>query len=1124
MRKVRSLALLMTLAMLLPQLNVLVYAQVIPPELYVTPSSGYGIDEEPIVISGCYFRPNSVISKVELYNTITGQVYEFLLNEPTDESGCFGPVDLKGYLMTNMSYGTYYVIVYETPNEQPEPFIVTDKLAFNESKSLSIDASVLGTPANITAEFYVEGYFGFNGYTYAYSDDVTNTVGVLFTAEDGKGYRLNAWRVNVTQVDSPITFQLIDIETNSIVFSEVITPEEVDGVFVATLTFDLGDRLREDLPNNMALFTSAEDHIMLELYYGGRHVEVLYAMLDITYYNEDTSTYWEYMYEYPGDLPVDLESGVVYVEQYLGVDADINWTSVFEWDAISEDIVFSVQATYLDRTIYFLEDLYSVTPLLLINGEPAEDEGIYDFGVLNAGYVFTLTIYGSTPDSPVYVTIDNDLTLYSGLTGKDGNLTFTIQVPYLMPGEEHLISIEFQYDINIYRVYITYTQYWYAYYQIINPLTGEYLPENKASASYYNETLVAYLNDEPFDYLGDLIEVYAEGLLPNASVTLRFDGYSDFNICSGNADENGILSLVCTITSVPRDNYVVKLLVSDGIEVAIPWFDGVDYVYEALEIYPKILVLEIGSDKVPVIVGNSVVRVVGTGFPANVDDGFLVLLNWTDALASQNLHTIISWRTNEYGILINYMVPEIALGLTIPILEPGVYELRLAGNGVVSEPGYVFITNELSNVATKEDIDNLMSNTTDLISNLREDIYNVQDTLLTQLLSIEESLSNVQDVLALIYSEMATKEDLATALNTILLEINSSKTELLSTLSEQLSLISDSVDGLYVRLDEIEAVIYGVSDEIISELLVLQESLNEVHQKLDTILENMVTTEDLSAVYEGLSTLIESVHESIISRIDELESSVLSRVSEVETNLTTSIEALRSEVLEALSETNSTIISRIDVVIEKIDTLETNLTSELSLLRNEVVSSITELTELVNESTNTIMNKLNELTTKNDLLSVAEELTTKMSEVEANVSGQVSSLENTLLEVNTSLSSSISTVENRVVSIEDRITELEGSVSNLSEMVSAIEVDLGSVNENLSDKIDALENSISEKITQAKDEVKRDFSESLALVEERVEGVAGVASNAYIFSLVSIVLAVIIIAITVIILIQLRRF
>ncbi len=806
MSSARSLAIILTLVVLLPQLGTLVYAQV-SPEVYVSPSSGHGIDGEPINISGCYFRPNSLISKIELYNTITGQIYEFLVNEPTDGTGCFGPIDLKKYLSTNMSYGTYYVIVYETPIEQPEPLVVSGKVGFNESISLVVDASVLGTPATITAEFYVEGFFGFNGYTYAESSDASSTMGVLFTGEDGRDYRLNAWRVDVTRVDSPILFQLIDLETNTVVFSEEVVPEEVDGVFVSTLTFDLGDRLREDLPNNMALFTSAEDFIMLELYYGGRYVELLYALLSITYYNEETDTYWEYLYEYPGNLPVDLEAGIVYVEEYLGVDADINWSSTFEWDAISEDTAFVVYATYLSRTLYFLEDLYVVTPLLLIDEMPTVDGETYDFGVLAAGQKFVVTIYGSTPYSPVSVTADDTLTLYSGLTGKDGNTTFTIQVPYLMPGEEHVITIEFQYNDNLYRVYITYTQYWYAYYRIINPITGEYLPENKASASYHNETLIAYLNGEPFDYLGDLIEVYAEGLPPNADVILKFDGHSDFNICSGKADEYGVLSLVCTVASVPRDNYYVKLVVIDGMEVSIPWFDGSDYIYEPLEIYPKILVLRVGSDEVPVVIGNSVVRVVGTGFPANVN-GFLVLINGTDALASVNLHTAIWWGTNEHGILINVL--GVTPGLTIPILEPGVYELRLAGSNVMSEPGYLFIVNELSEVATKEDI------------------YGVGDSILTQLASIQGSLINIQEVLASIYSEMATKEDLTVALNTILSEINSSKTELLTTLLSQLSLISNSIDGLYARLSELSELVSGVGADLAS----VNENLSD---KIDTL-------------------------------------------------------------------------------------------------------------------------------------------------------------------------------------------------------------------------------------------------------------------------------------------------
>jgi len=1121
MNKIKTLALFIISAMLLSQSGILLYAQGAP-EVYVTPSSGHGVDEEPVIISGCNFRPNSLISKIELYNTLTGQIYEFSVDEPTDESGCFGPVDLKGYLLTNMSYGTYYVIVYETPIEQPEPLVVADKIAFNESRLLSIDASmVLGTPATITAEFYVEGLFAFNGYARAYSDDVTTTIGVIFTGEDERGYRLNAWRVNITQVDSPVLFQLIDLETSSIVFSEEVIPEERDGVFVSTLTFDLGDRLREDLPNNMALFTSAEDYILLELYYGGRHVEILYALLNITYYNEETDTYWEYLYEYPGNLPVYPE-GIVHVDEYLGEDADIIWSSVFEWDAVSEDAVFIVNATYLDRVLYF-EDLYTIVPLLLIDGMLAEHGVTYDFGVLTAGDLLTLTVYGSTPYSPVTVTVDGSLTLYNGLTGKDGNLTFTIQIPYLMPGEEHMITVEFQYDSNVYRVYIVYTQYWYAYYQLINPITGEYLIENRASASYYNETVVVYLNGEPFDYLGDLIEVYAEGLLPSSDVIIRFDGTSDFDVCSGEANEDGVLSLTCTIASVPKDNYVVKLVVVDDliIEVSIPWFNGTEYVYEPLEIYPKILVLKIGSDEVPVIIGNSVVRVVGTGFPAN-SNGFLILINGTDALASTNLHSLMLWGTNEYGILVS--ASGVVPGLTIPILEPGVYELRLAGSHVVSEPGYVFVVNKLGEVATREDIDNLMSNTTDLVNSLREDLYSVGDSLSAQLLSIYELLSSVQDVLTTMYSEMVTKEDLTTALNTILAEINSSKTELLITLLEQLSNISSSVDGLYVRLDELEAVIYGVSENITDMLLALQESLNEVIMKLDIIIENMATAEDLATVYEGISTSLEFVHDSIISRIDVLEANITSRVGEAESNIIANLESLRSDLLGAISETNSTIISRIDAVIDRIDLLEANITSEMSLLRDEVSSSITGLTELVNESTSIIMVKLSELTTKDDLLNAVEDLTTRIDGVESNVSDQISSLGNTLLEVNTTLSSSISAVESRVASIEDRISSLEADVSELSEIVSEVGINLASVNENLSDKIDALENSISEKITQAKNEVMASVSGNLSLVTEKVENTTGVASNAFTFSLLAAIFAIITTIIAVLVLIQLRKF
>ncbi|MEM4607691.1 MAG: hypothetical protein QXV93_05940, partial [Zestosphaera sp.] len=65
---------------------------------------------------------------------------------------------------------------------------------------------------------------------------------------------------------------------------------------------------------------------------------------------------------------------------------------------------------------------------------------------------------------------------------------------------------------------------------------------------------------------------------------------------------------------------------------------------------------------------------------------------------------------------------------------------------------------------------------------------------------------------------------------------------------------------------------------------------------------------------------------------------------------------------------------------------------------------------------------------------------------------------------------------------------------------------------------------ISEKITQAKNEVKTSFSDSLAIVEERVEGATGVASNAFMFSLLSAVFAIIATVVAIVILVQLRRF
>jgi hypothetical protein len=324
-----------------------------------------------------------------------------------------------------------------------------------------------------------------------------------------------------------------------------------------------------------------------------------------------------------------------------------------------------------------------------------------------------------------------------------------------------------------------------------------------------------------------------------------------------------------------------------------------------------------------VIIGPTTIEIWGTGFPAAEPIEFVApIINGTDGIAGVNSHmqTLTTWTVDNNGTL----TAQAFGGLTVkpaiyfPILEPGVYELRLVyrllGTGEFDStaPSYIYVVNNIPVMATTTDISNLETALTTQLTNL-------ETTLTTKL---DDIASQIVDELVPTITAIDTKLD-----------------SYYSDVSDQLGGISSSIDDVGSRLDEVDARLDAVGTQIID----LMSGVEDIKSLLNTevlyylaLINNSIggITVDFTPVMNELS--------SLSAKIDGLETSLGGQLA----TLGADVGAVKA-LLTAFNDTAVTLLADIDYgVYNELPNVVSSSTSEVtgavSSAKSDILSAVSE--------------------------------------------------------------------------------------------------------------------------------------------------------------------------------------
>jgi archaellum component FlaC len=720
-----------------------------------------------------------------------------------------------------------------------------------------------------------------------------------------------------------------------------------------------------------------------------------YANLSITLTAPDGTTFSWY-FEYPGNYTYDGVSKVsAKVSQtYAGYRYDIS----FSYDASTQLATLSATLTSLTWTSYpFLNQYYLVRPVLVILS-PAPAPGPY-----MPGQALVIAAYGYGPGYPWTTVIPNAPFLYNNITirldytvlnaslplDKDGNATFAyVYLPAQLTFGVHYLkgtdSWGYEYTEAI---IIGVAAYW------AKIVLGKYSPDNRVSAGYYNNARIevcpcpeslgvvgmkycgncaVYAGD--CDYLGDYIEVVVSGLVPGESVNVSFGGVYRGTVT---ADSNGMARIVFVVPTLPSGQYVISIVGS------ITGYTTVEYFYNGTAflsgvypvVYPKIVLLDLATElapltdnsttvvPAPVIVGSGIVQVVGTGFTPGVQ--FLgVLINNTDATASVNSN-VARWNANSDGVLVAYSIAgrTITPGLWIPMVEPGKYKVELVflmpGFTVpnVSMGGYVFVINNISIMATKDDLSKATSQILSSLSALDTKLSAALTELSGRLDTVISQLSSLNNTLTGFTESVATLSSKLDALSS----------DLKSTRSDVLSAIS----GVDAKVTALQSAVASARSDILSAVAGVDAKVTALSGKIDTL------TTSLANVTAGLSTLM-----SQLKDLSDKMSTTLATLSTTVAGLSTKIDAVTT-ALSDLKTAVAGVSSKVDSVSAAVSDLKNSVSAVSSKVDtvSSAVSGVSSKVDDVSKAVGTVSSKLD---------TMSSDLKKSISDMQTALSGQLS--------------------------------------------------------------------------------------------------------------------------------------
>lgn len=875
------------------------------------------IFKDNIVVEGYGFPANVKVTTIRLQNTnFTNVYYDFPVNVYTNSCGCFNVTDLLSKKPTNMTAGLYIPIVYIAPRDV-NGTATEGNVTLGKEVTVSFDLSVLniGLEGFINATSQINGTLGYAQASANQSINKNDVLSILIV-DGAKKYILSA---NLNP-DYTVTFALYNATALPYVtlFNVIVnsTYNSTLGANVTAILFNLNGTynisISEPGYRYKAEFYEYANQILLILYeykltITGGFVYMIHTPSgqNKTYTTENLTVVgtvvktptWKFTHE--------------------GYTYQVNWVYDVEAKVVTMTVTVSLPETpYEFRNVYYL-----VRPVLmfLVGNELRKT---YPTSVM-PNETITIVAFGYSPGYGWYdfrnnltVTLDMVSPLFTGELGRDGNLTFKITIPPGTTFGAHYIhgidSRGYEYSVAIVvgakGVFIT----------VGKPTSRE------ASASYYNtrieacpcavyegksfcDVCVVYTGD--CDYLGDYIEVELYGLRPNETlIDVYLNGTkvppSLITPSKPVADSNGYMTFKFLVPSIPEGEYTIRVITSVSGEQILSW--KTNTTYTTFIVKPKLLLVTLDSNLtsgkaiLPVIVGSGVVRVIGTGFKPGLTFDTIVV-NMTDAFRSLYTH-VRDWKVDTNGIIIGGKVAgqDLYPALLFPVLQPGKYEVRIVyyegTTTKISEPGYIYVVNNLTFVATKDDVTQLNNAINTGFNNVQTSLNNIVSTITTSLNTFSTKLDDISRQVSTGFTDVKSMlNDINSTLTTVRSDVGAIKSDMntvkttLNTIQGMLASLGGKLDNALAILTDVESnvTLIRIKTDKIDELL-SKIKTDELIVKLDALTGKISTLE--TKVGE-VDTKVQQLSKNTEDRFSALDNKVSSTTASASTSMYISIAA-----------------------------------------------------------------------------------------------------------------------------------------------------------------------------------------------------------------------------------------
>jgi len=996
--------------------------------MYVYKPSGDGLAKnDTIILHGVGFKAGSFVTRIRLNNTnFTNVYYDFpyplnntVFYNRTDADGYFNVTDLLSIKPTNMTAGLYIPTVYTREHGELSG---QESIPIGEVGWVAVDLSNMYIPGvtgvvNATSQINVTKGYVKVADTSGPKDKILE---IPFT--DG---RYNYVITGYLSATHTVTFALYNTSATPVVevFNKTVTAsyDSQTGAYIASIGFNITGKTSVDNPGGFFIYNvtyyeyATYAYLLLEKYsyqLTGGLVSIVYTI--------DTQVVNSVKYT-TADLTV--KDNVVYAPtwkfNYSGFAYTINW----RYDMDAQKAYLNVVVDSLEEVPYtFTNSYYLVRPILvfLYGGKVYKT---YPEAVM-PNTTITMIAFGYSPgygwyDFHNYLTVTLDMV--SPLTvvelGRDGNVTFPVTIPVGTTFGSHYIhgidSRGYEYSVAIVigakAVFVV------------------RLKPDKivVSASYYNTHVeacpcavyegktfcdVCVVYTGTCDYLGDYVDVTLYGLQPGEKlVKLYLDTIevpsSLITPTTPVADSNGMMTFKFLVPSIPEGNYTIRVVTSVSGETTVVWAKNTSISY--IVVKPKLLLVTLdsnvtgGTGVLPILVGPGVVRVIGTGFTPGVSFD-TILVNMTDAF--RPIYTNIRyWSVDSNGILIGGKVEDkdIYPAILFQVLQPGKYEVRLTyyyGPTLkLSEPGYIYVVNNLTYVSTKEDIEKLGSNIDAGFSNLA--------TLITT------GFSGVENYLNVIYGLVSGLDNKADAI---------------------LRKLDTVLDNVTLQLNAISASISDLKNSV-------STGFTTISGKLDTVLNNI--TLQLNSISTGISDLKSSVSTGF-SSLNGTISTGFTAISGKLDAVNETVGYVMGNVTSIITQLNTVyglILSqggKVDTILSLVNDIHTNMT--YAMIKLDKIDAIASKLSDISTSLSTISSSINALSGKlddvksavNSVSSSISDLSSKVAGLDTKITGLDSKMDSGFKGLEAKITSLDSKVDTRFNEVSSKVDSAGGAASN----------------------------------------------------------------------------------------------